>query len=77
MGLRLVALLCALPRLGADVAPLTVVSAANGRYALKELAVLLEIKVRAASSPPSQSAPATAVSRVFRTGRRARRSACG
>ena len=30
-----------------DVPPLTVVSGANGRYALKELAVLLDIKDRA------------------------------
>ena len=44
---RVLALLALAAAQEASVAPLTVVSAANGRYALKELAVLLEVKDRA------------------------------
>ena len=72
--IRAVALACAVSRLGADVAPLTVVSGANGRDALKELAVLLEIKVRV--PPPSPAARRRPPARARRTGRRARRSTC-
>ena len=67
-----VALALALARIISAVPPLTVVSAANGRYALKELAVLLEIKVRS----KGRSANSIHTSKR-RTARRARASMCG
>ena len=44
-----------------DVPPLTVVSGANGRYALKELAVLLDIKDRARQAAPATGSAERAV----------------